>query len=113
MDKISKKTCCKDEKYFIIIIEKKKEVVLMNLAECKLTPNEKNVLKLLTDEFHGSAFTKEMADNTELFTIQQIVWHLEQIYKKGLLNKNKNLYKGKIYTQYEVNNFYHYGVEIK
>ena len=85
--------------------------------EIKLPYKQKIILEALQDEYATGAYTRELLDNCEAvkdFSMPQLTWALNELYKSSLVVKQKGVYKGKEYTKYTVSDFVAYGgVKIK
>lgn len=85
--------------------------------EVKLPYKQKIILSALQDEYATGAYTKELLENCEAvkdFSMPQLTWALNELYKAALVVKEKGIYKGKEYTKYAISNFVAYdAIKIK
>ncbi len=85
--------------------------------EVKLPYKQKVILSVLQDEYATGAYTKELLEECDAvkdFSMPQLTWALNELYRAALVVKEKGIYKGKEYTKYAISDFVAYGaVSIK
>lgn len=89
----------------------------IDLPEIKLSYNQKLILDVLTDEFHGSAFGPELLkvsenENIKLLTINQITWNFLRLRESDLVVSEKKNYEGRILNEYSIAPIIKYGAVI-
>ena len=89
----------------------------MKLTEIKLSKKQKLVLKVLEDEFHGSAFGPQMLEESEnedlkQLTIREVTWAFKVLFESALVEKEKQKYQGRILNLYKLSNYFLYDAVI-
>ena len=94
----------------------KKGVSIMKQFEpIKLSYKQDLILKVLADEFAGSAFGPQMLDlceNTDLqrLNINEITWAMLRLRENGLVTSEKLTYQGRLLNKYTLTPLAIYGI---
>ena len=81
----------------------------------KLSYKQELVLKVLADEFAGSAFGPEMLEYCESeelkkLSINELTWAMLRLRDNSLVESHKTSYKGRILNKYTLTHYAIYGV---
>ena len=87
----------------------------LELPEVKLSYKQKLILKVLTDEFHGTAFGPQLLDESEnedihKLSINEITWHMLRLRDGALVKSTKKVYQGRTLNQYSITDYIKFGV---
>lgn len=87
----------------------------IKITNIKLSYKQELVLKVLADEFAGSAFGPEMLDcceNEDLqkLTINELTWAMLRLRDNSLVESHKMVYKGRVLNKYTLTHYAIYGV---